>query len=57
MRKIDILRYIESRDPDGGSVPPSGAAREDFHNWVIDFHGQEMLDLYLAGGWDEGDNL
>ena len=57
MNKIDILNYIESRDPDGGSRQPTEAERKEFHNWVRDFHGQEMLDRYLAGGWNEGDNL
>lgn len=57
MNKIDILRYIESRDPNGGSRQPTPADIEEFHNWVRDFHGQDMLDWYLDGGWDDGDNL
>lgn len=57
MNRIDILNYIESRDPNGGSRQPTAQDIEEFYNWVRDFHGQEMLDRYLAGGWNEGDNL
>jgi hypothetical protein len=53
MTKKEILKYIESRDPDGGSRQPTEAERQEFHNWIIDFHGQEMLDTYLASGWDD----
>lgn len=48
-----MLRDIESRDPDGGTVEPTDAMRAAHERWACETYGQGVFLTYCVGGWGE----
>ena len=52
MTRIEVLRVIQARDPDGKPTEPTAQDRQAFWLWVEQTYGVDALDTYLNTPWD-----
>jgi hypothetical protein len=62
MDRYQMLKSIESRDPDGGEREPTDADYARHKAWAIELYGADIWEQYAAGGWghtpgDEPDHV
>lgn len=53
MTRYDMLKAIESCDPDGGEVKPTEADYDRHRVWAVNSFGVGVWDIYRAGGWSD----
>jgi hypothetical protein len=52
MADLAALRDIESRDPDGRAVCPTGEDCRVHEEWAVAVYGPDVWVAYIRGGWD-----
>jgi len=57
MANLNDLEIIMRYDPDGWESEPTATDYAAFERWVISTYGQEMWDVYRAGGWGEDQSV
>jgi len=55
MTRLDMLRMIESTDPDGGERQPTAADYAAHKQWAIRTFGLDIWRTYARGGWGDHD--